>query len=237
MTEPFFPYCTRCKAGKHPGVPAIEVENLTVGYSNNPQVLNDISFSIPNGVRVALLGHNGAGKSTLLQSLVGLIPIASGDVKICGHPASSGKHLVTYLPQRSVIDWSFPITVFDLALTGSYIYLGWFKRPQKSHKISAINALELLNLLDRKDRLIGELSIGEQQRVLLARALVHSAEVFLLDEPLNAVDQETQAIMQKVFNQMKLEGKTLLMATHDHAHLKEHFDHTLTLKSGKIQFL
>lgn len=229
-----FPYSYLCTETQHEGVPAIEVHNLSVDYTHKMNVLKNIAFSIKGGSRVALIGANGAGKSTLLKAIVGLIPIRLGSIYIYGHKAPSAKHLVTYLPQRCEIDWQFPITVFKLALTGAYIYLGWFKRPSKENVVAANLALNLLGLNKLADRRIGELSIGEQQRLLLARAIVHNPQLFILDEPLNAVDNETQNILQAVFDRLKDEGKTLLIATHGKDHLSEHFDDVLMLKEGEL---
>lgn len=234
MKKSLFPYTYLCSEAQHEGVPAIEVQNLTVDYPHKTNVLKNITFSIKGGRRVALIGANGAGKSTLLKAIVGLIPTRVGSIYIYGHKAPSAKHLVTYLPQRSEIDWQFPITAFKLALTGAYIYLGWFKRPTKENVIAANLALDLLGLNKLGCRRIGELSIGEQQRLLLARAIVHNPQLFILDEPLNAVDNETQNILQAVFDRLKDEGKTLLIATHGKDHLKEHFDDVLILKEGEL---
>jgi len=234
MKKCLFPYSYLCTDAQHEGVPAIEVNNLSVNYPHKANVLKNIAFSIKGGSRVALIGANGAGKSTLLKAIVGLIPIRSGSIYIYGHKAPSAKHLVMYLPQRSEIDWQFPITVFKLALTGAYIYLGWFKKPSKENEVAADLALNLLGLSKLADRRIGELSIGEQQRLLLARAMVHNPQLFILDEPFNAVDNETQNILQAVFDRLKGEGKTLLIATHGKEHLSEHFDDVLMLKEGEL---
>lgn len=234
MKQCFFPYTHLCTESQHAGVPAVEVHDLSVDYPHKTGILKNISFSIKGGLRVALMGANGAGKSTLLKALVGLTPIRSGSIYIYGHKTPSAKHLVTYLPQRSEIDWQFPITVFKLALTGAYIYLGWFKKPSKENIEDTHLALKLLGLDALADRKIGELSIGEQQRLLLARAIVHNPQLFILDEPLNAVDNETQKILQAAFDRLKKEGKTLLIATHDTEHLNERFDAVLRLKEGEL---
>ena len=229
----FFPYCTKCQVKKHPGVPAIDVERVCASYPSKKDVLVDVSFKVEQATRVALLGPNGAGKSSLLKLLAGLMPITEGSIKVLRHAAAAGKHEVTYLPQRSEIDWDFPITVYKLVLTGSYIKLGWFKMPGKRQKESVSRALQLLELEHLADRQINQLSLGEQQRSLIARSLVHDGEIMLLDEPLSGVDIRTQNIVRGVFDQLKKRGKTLLMSTHDSDNLEDDFDTALSLNSGK----
>lgn len=209
------PYCLRCSKKPIAGTPAIDVKNVSVSYPGGiKNALDHINFTIKIGTRVALLGPNGAGKSTLLKVLSGLLPTSSGIIKIFGHPVGTCFHEVTYLPQRSDIDWNFPISLEKLVLTGCYIHLGWFLGPHKEHFERTKEALKLLGLDQLAHRQIGHLSVGQQQRALLARALVHNAELYLLDEPLNAVDIETQYIIRETFDQLKQAGKTLLLATH-----------------------
>ena len=229
------PYCLKCSKLPLPGTPAILATNISVGYPGGiKNALDHASFSIPQESRVALLGPNGAGKSTLLKTLVGILPLSSGDIQIFGHDINTCLHQVTYLPQRSEIDWSFPISLINLVLTGCYIHLGWFKRPKKEHRQKAIEAMELLGLQDLAHRQIGHLSVGQQQRALLARSLLHNAQLILLDEPFNAVDVETQQIMRSTFDKLKNEGKTLLIATHDREHIEEDYDDALFIQNGKL---
>lgn len=230
-----FPYCLKCSSPLLEGTPAVSAHNISVSYPGGiKNALNHISFTIPSGSQVALLGPNGSGKSTLLKTLVGILPLSSGSIKIFGHPIGTCLHEVTYLPQRSEIDWLFPISLHNLVLTGSYIHLGWFKHPKQEHHQRAIEAMKLLGLESLANRQIGHLSVGQQQRALLARALVHNAALLLLDEPFNAVDTETQMIMRSTFKKLKLEGKTLLIATHDKDHLEQDYDDALFIQNGQL---
>lgn len=238
MNEGFqtaLPYCLRCSKKPLVGTPAVWVNDLCVSYPGGVRnVLNHISFKVEIGSRVAILGANGAGKSTLLKVLAGLMAPSSGTVSVFGHPVGTCFHEVTYLPQRSEIDWSFPITLQKLILTGCYIHLGWFFRPKKLHYERTMEAMKLLGLEHLADRQIGQLSVGQQQRALLARALVHGAELYLLDEPFNAVDIETQSIMRDTFDRLKQAGKTLLVATHDREHIEEDYDAVIFIRDGKL---
>lgn len=229
------PYCLRCSKKPLPGTPAISVKDLSLSYPGGVRnALNHVGFTIEIGSRVAILGANGAGKSTLLKILAGLIPPSGGSVRIFGHPVGTCFHEVTYLPQRSEIDWDFPISLERLVLTGCYIHLGWFLRPRKADYQKTKEAMRLLGLEHLANRQIGQLSVGQQQRALLARALVHDAELYLLDEPLNAVDLETQSIIRETFDRLKQAGKTLVVATHDREHIETDYDEAIFIQDGKV---
>lgn len=235
MSESVLSYCPKCHPEFNANISAVNVKNIYVHYPGELNFqLENISFTIKIGTSVALLGPNGAGKSTLIKTLVGLIPISSGTIKLFEHALGDCHHQVAYVPQRSEIDWEFPISVHKLALSGSYIHLGWLKKPSEKFHQKTLQALELLGLLDVKNKLIGNLSVGQQQRALLARSLVHNAELFLLDEPFNAVDQETQKIMKQTFDTLRKEKKTVVIATHQRDHIEEEFDDAIFLSKGKM---
>lgn len=235
IEETPLPYCLRCSKKPLTGTPAVVAKNISLSYPGGVlNALDHISFSVDTGHRVAILGPNGAGKSTLLKILAGLITPSGGNVRIFGHPVGTCFHEVTYLPQRSEIDWEFPISLQRLVLTGCYIHLGWFLRPKKEHYQKTTEAMKLLGLEHLAERQIGQLSVGQQQRALLARALVHGAELYLLDEPLNAVDLETQSIIRETFDRLKQAGKTLLVATHDREHIETDYDDALFIQDGKL---
>lgn len=229
------PYCLRCSKKPIEGTPAIEINNVSANYSGGiKNAIDHISFIIKTRARVALLGPNGSGKSTLLKVLAGLLSPSTGTIKIFGRPVGECFHEVTYLPQRSEIDWSFPISLEKFVGTGTYIHLGWFLRPKKEHRERARVALQLLGLEDLACRQIGQLSVGQQQRALLARALVQNADLYLLDEPFNAVDIETQMIIRDTFDKLKGAGKTLLIATHEKEHIATDYDDALFIDKGKL---
>jgi manganese/zinc/iron transport system ATP- binding protein len=182
---------------------------------------------------VALVGPNGAGKSTLLKTAAGLVPLRAGTVQRFGQPLGACHHRVAYLPQRSAADWRFPLSVRRLVMSGRYVHLGWLRRPgPQDHAIVQV-ALARLGLTALAERQVGQLSGGQQQRVLLARALAQEADLLLLDEPLNAVDAETRAVVEAVLADLRLRGKSVVVATHDLGRLEAAFDGALYLCEGR----
>lgn len=215
--------------------PALDVRELSVGYPTSEQTraLDTVNLRVAAGARMALVGPNGAGKSTLLKAIAGLLKIQSGDIHIYGNPVGAAPHRVAYLPQRGEIDWRFPISLRKLVLTGRYVHLGWFRRPGANDIKIADKMIERLGLSSLADRQIGQLSGGQQQRALLARALTQDADLLLLDEPLNAVDSQTRAVIADVLNQLRHEGKTVIAATHDLGRLETDYDDAMYLAEGR----
>jgi len=229
-----FPYCQHRHSSPDPKAPALEIQGLGVSYSSEEKsVLHDVDINISAGWVVALVGPNGAGKSTLFKAICGLLPITKGNIRVFGHPLGACHHRVVYLPQRSEIDWQFPISVLDLVVMGRYVYLGWFKRPQKRDFEIARHALKEMNVLELADRQISKLSGGQQQRVLIARALAQNADLLLLDEPLNAVDTITRQTVGEVLHKIKSQGKTVIVATHYYDQEEGRYDKAIYLKDGK----
>ncbi|PON12148.1 ABC transporter ATP-binding protein [Candidatus Entotheonella serta] len=216
------------------GVWALEIEGLCVQYPRTTRLaLDQVTCRIPIGARIALIGSNGAGKSTFIKAIAGLLPASSGTIRVYGQLAGACYHRIAYLPQRSQIDWAFPISVQRLVTTGRYVHLGWLRRPRARDAQLVTETLEQLGLKALAMHQIGQLSGGQQQRVLLARALVQEADLLLLDEPLAAVDVETQEVITNVFRQLGCQGKTLIIATHDHEQIDTEFDGVLHLRDGR----
>lgn len=235
MSEPWFPYSRRRHANPTPDAPALLTEHLSVCYPGSDRLaLREVTLRVERGSRVALVGPNGAGKSTLLKAVAGLLPITGGDIRIYGNAIGACHHRVAYLPQRSDIDWTFPIMVSRFVLTGRYVHLGWFRRPGERDGAIVTAVLDRLGLRPLADRQISRLSGGQQQRALLARALAQGADLLLLDEPLNAVDSETKDVIYQLLAELKAEGKTLVVATHDLDRLVDAFDVTIHLQDGVL---
>ncbi len=207
---------------------AIEIEDLTVAYHHNP-VLWDIDLTIPTGVIAAIVGPNGAGKSTLLKAMLNLIPISSGTVTFFGQRLAQARRAVSYVPQRSEVDWDFPTTVLDVVMMGSYGALGWIKKPGKAERERALAALEQVGMSEFAHRQISELSGGQQQRTFIARALVQDASILLMDEPFAGVDAATEAAILATLRQLQQAGKTLVIVHHDLLTVKSYFDHIILL--------
>jgi manganese/zinc/iron transport system ATP- binding protein len=194
--------------------------------------VNKVTLSVPQGSRVALVGANGAGKSTLIKAVAGLLPLAAGSIRVHGSPPGGCCHRVAYLAQRGDLDWRFPMTVRRLVLTGRYVHLGWFRRPEREDHAIVDRVLDLLQIDDLADRRIDELSGGQQQRTLLARAMAQEADMLLLDEPMNAVDAQTRQIVRDVLRTLSKAGKTIVAATHDTHEIQVEFDEVIHLSCG-----
>ncbi|NEO32256.1 MAG: metal ABC transporter ATP-binding protein [Symploca sp. SIO3C6] len=211
----------------------LEVHNLAVSYRNT-WAISDITFSLKPGQSVALLGPNGAGKSTMVKAMLGLIPIASGTVKFCSDPLLKQLQRVAYVPQRTQIDWDYPITVWNVAMTSRTKYTGWFRQPSRQSLEIVRAALERVGMLEYCHCQIGELSGGQQQRVFLARALAQQAELLFFDEPFVGVDKKTEEIIFEIFAELKLHNKTLLVVSHDLGTSLEKYDQLLLLNKQLI---
>ena len=213
----------------------ISVRNLSVAYHRKP-VLRDVSFDAPEGKLIGIVGPNGAGKSTLIKSILGLLPLSSGQVRIYGKRYEEQRSIVGYVPQRESVDWDFPTNALDVVLMGRYGRLGWFKRPGKADREFALACLEKVGMIDYAQRQISQLSGGQQQRVFLARALAQDAKIYLMDEPFVGVDAATEKAIIQVLNELKRRGKTVLVVHHDLQTVREYFDWLLMLNIRPIAF-
>ncbi len=214
--------------------PAVNAVKLRGHYPRqSAPALVDLTITVPVGARIALVGANGAGKSTLLKLIAGLLPLTQGTLTLFGHPLAQARQRVAYLAQRSETDWRFPMTVARLVGTGRYVHRGWFRRLQPADHVLVTKVMAQLQIDHLAQRQIGQLSGGQQQRALLARALAQEADLLLLDEPLNAVDAETRAIIASVLDDLKAQQKTVIIATHDLGRLESDFDGALYLSEGR----
>ncbi|MBN1516755.1 metal ABC transporter ATP-binding protein [Candidatus Sumerlaeota bacterium] len=216
----------------HPTAPnpdlALDVADLTVAYHERP-VLWDVDVQLPSGKMLAIVGPNGAGKSTFIKAVLGLLTPAAGRVLILGKPYPEQRHLVSYVPQRGSVDWDFPTTSLDVVIMGRYGRLGWFKRPGAEDRNRAIECLEKVGMADFARRQISQLSGGQQQRVFLARSLIQDAEVYFMDEPFAGVDAATERAIIQLMQELRAQGKTVIVVHHDLETLKEYFDWALLL--------
>ena len=214
---------------------SIDVQDLTVSYDGN-EVLQHISFSIKSGQLIGIIGPNGAGKSTLIKGMLDLIHRDRGDVRIDGKKITKMSKQIAYVPQRSNIDWDFPILVRDTVLLGTYPRLGLFKRPTKTDKKWADECLDKVNMLDYRDRQIGELSGGQQQRVFLARALAQQANYFFLDEPFVGIDVTSENTIIAILKALRDEGKTVFVVHHDLTKVEQYFDQLLLINKKLMKY-
>jgi manganese/iron transport system ATP-binding protein len=229
-TSPILCYGKKCDHPAKPETPALDIQNLKFTYPGPTNiVLDGVSVEIKPGEKVALVGPNGAGKSTLMKLILGLEQIQNGSIDIYGHKAHTCRHRVAMVPQKSSIDWSFPVTVRQVVTMGRFVHLGWFRNPRKDDKKIVELAMKTMEISNIADKQVGELSGGQQQRVMLARTLAHDADLLLLDEPLNHVDIATQELMFHTIEKICNQGKSVLISTHDMGILTVHFSRVLFL--------
>jgi manganese/zinc/iron transport system ATP- binding protein len=215
------------------GQESIEIENLTVTYGK-VAVLWNISLGIPRGKLVGIIGPNGAGKSTLLKAMLEMIDVVSGKMIFFNQSFKKFRNKIAYVPQRSSVDWDFPITAFELVLMGRYGKLGYLKWPKAADKEAAKKALELVGMSSFADRQISQLSGGQQQRLFIARALLQEAELYLMDEPFAGVDMATEKAIVILMDKLREQGKTLLVVHHDLSTVKKYFNWAVLLNTCLI---
>lgn len=206
----------------------VEADGLTVRYGD-VAALEDVSFSVPPGTRVAVLGPNGSGKSTLFAAAVGLLSPAAGRITV-------GAGRVAYLPQQLHVDPSFPITVADAVMMGRWGALGRLRRPGRADHELVAKAMDALGVADLAGRRLSELSGGQRQRALVAQAMAQEADLLLLDEPYTGVDRPTAEVIRGLVDRWADEGRTVLVATHDLERSARDFDLSLALNRRVVAF-
>ncbi len=215
--------------------PPLEIHDLTVAYYKKP-VLYGIDLEVPPGRLVGIVGPNGAGKSTLIKAIMGVVPAASGWIKIFGQPFKESLTRVGYVPQRESVDWDFPVNVMDVVLMGRYGHLGLIRRPTRRDREIARECLEKVHMLPYADRQIANLSGGQQQRVFLARALAQESDLYLMDEPFAGVDAATESAIVELLQELKARGKTILVVHHDLPTARSYFDMLLLINMRVVAF-
>ena len=189
---------------------ALDVDRLTVSYFDT-HALDGVSVRLPVASLIGIIGPNGAGISTFLKAVLGLIPARIEQLRVLDQSLEAVRSRVAYVPQRSAIDWDFPVRVQDVVLMGCYPKLGLFKRPSKAQKAFAMECLERVGMSGHAERQIGELSGGQQQRVFLARALAQEAELLLLDEPFVGIDVASEQMIIELLRTLRAEGRTIVV--------------------------
>ena len=203
---------------------AIDIQNLTLAYKGHPAVHHVTGRFLP-GSLTAVVGPNGAGKSTLLGALSGQLKAVEGSV----HFGRIEQGALAYLPQQSAIDREFPVRVLDVVLLGAWRTLKSFSRVTPEMRRRATEVLSAVGLVGFERRLIGELSVGQMQRVLFARLLMQDASIILLDEPFNALDTRTADDLLQVVLNWHRQGRTIVAVLHDLHMVRAHFPQTLLL--------
>jgi ABC-type Mn2+/Zn2+ transport system ATPase subunit len=205
----------------------IEVAGLEAGYAPGDPAITGIEFSVAGGELVAILGPNGGGKTTLFRALLGELPTAVGTIRRGG--------ALAYVPQTERARLDYPVSALDVALMGTYAAVPWHRRIGGVQRRAAEDALDRVGLAAQAGTSFGELSGGQRQRALIARALAQDAPVLLLDEPLSGVDRPSAARVLGVLDELRREGRAILIATHDITQARQ-FDRVLCINGAQIAF-
>ncbi len=214
--------------------PILDVHNVHVRY-NGRAALEKVTFHLHVGERVAVVGPNGAGKSTLFKVVAGVLQPNSGEVTISGSQPSVHS-CIAYIPQRSQVDWNFPVSVADVVMMGRSAKLGPLNWPKKQDWDFVQHALKTVEIVNLSRRQISQLSGGQQQRMFIARALAQEAELMLMDEPLSGLDTPSQEGLLDLLDKLREDRVTVMVATHDLEQAGRHFDRIMLLNHRIIVF-
>lgn len=208
---------------------AIQVKSLSFSYSPGLEpTLHDIDFELGTGVFLALIGPNGGGKTTFLKILLGELEPTAGSVKVFGRaPRELGslRAKIGYVPQKAHFDLSFPASALDVVLMGAYFETGLVRRVSRAKKRRAEELMERFGIAELAKEQIGKLSYGQQQRAFIARALMPSPELLILDEPTIGIDTDGQTLFyDKVAMLNRDLGITIIMVSHDVQKIASHIN-------------
>lgn len=206
----------------------ILIENISFGYADG-MILEDVNIDIKKGDFAGIIGSNGTGKSTLIKLIMGILPYSTGRISV-------NHENIGYVPQVGLaVKSDFPATVEEVVMLNMYREIGLFKRPNKEHYKKCEKALEIVNMLDKKDRQIGKLSGGQQQRVMIAKALVSSPDILILDEPTAAIDTNNEKALYELLMKLNRDKNlTIVMVTHSIESIEEAMNKIYVIRDRKV---
>ncbi|GGM09903.1 metal ABC transporter ATP-binding protein [Deinococcus aerophilus] len=201
----------------HDRMNALEVHNVSVAYGGGRLALRQATLEVQGGSVCGLVGMNGAGKSTLFKTVMGFLPPLRGTVQVFGQPVNRAQKagLIAYVPQSEDVDWNFPVSVREVVMMGRQGKMGWLRRPSAADHGLVEESLERVGMGAFAERQIGELSGGQRKRAFLARALAQEGRLLLLDEPFGGVDVGTSEAIIALMGELRREGRSMLVSTHD----------------------
>jgi ABC-type Mn2+/Zn2+ transport system ATPase subunit len=201
---------------------AASLRDVSAGYGEQ-RALDDVDLEVPTGSLLAVFGPNGGGKTTLLKLIAGLLRPWTGAIEVLGAAPGVNARRIAYVPQAELVDWAFPVSVWNVAMMGRYPRLGPLRQPGSRDHDAVAAALERVGMLAHARSQIGGLSGGQRRRAFLARAVAAEAELYLLDEPVTGVDAPTQEDLMALLADEAAAGKTIIATTHDLAAASRHF--------------
>ena len=209
----------------------ITVDNISVTYNNARLALYNATCTVQPHTITGLVGPNGSGKSTLFKSIMGFLQPRQGKIRVgdLSVQAAQKQQLMAYVPQSDEVAWNFPVSVFDVVMMGRYGYMNLLRIPSAKDKRLVMESLERVGMTEFRHRQIGELSGGQKKRAFLARALAQEGKVILLDEPFTGVDVKTEKQIIDLLIQLREQGHTILVSTHDLASISTFCDRTILL--------
>lgn len=210
---------------------SLDVRDVTVAYPNGNVALHEATFRLAAGTICALVGVNGSGKSTLFKAVMGFVKPVRGTVSLGGLSLREAqrRNIVAYVPQAEEVDWTFPVSVWDVVMMGRYGYMNFLRIPRAEDRRVAEESLARVGMGEFRDRQIGELSGGQKKRVFLARALAQRARVILLDEPFTGVDVKTEEAIVGLLRELRAAGHLMLVSTHNLGSVPEFCDHVVLI--------
>ena len=191
----------------------IETHDLNFSYNGHP-VIHDVNLKIQSGDFMAMIGPNGGGKTTLLKLMLGLLKADSGSIRIFGKPPKEVSYRIGYVPQDIHTNQNFPISASDVVLMGKLKPSRGWTRHAKEDRMDALQALERVGIRKYSNRRIGELSVGQKQRVFIARALVTDPDILFLDEPTASIDTKGQNEFYAILKELNPKI-TIIVVSHD----------------------
>ena len=213
--------------------PIVEIRGVTCGYDGTP-ALQDVSLTVNRGGFVGLLGPSGSGKTTLLRAILHAVDIYEGEVRVEGRSVAEHKPRIGYVPQLETIDWDFPVTVEQVVMMGRTSESKLFPWYRRRDREIAADIMERLSIDHLAGRHIRELSGGQQQRAFLARALVSSPRLLLLDEPTRGVDIKTRDEVMHLLHELNHQDVTIIMTTHEINAVAAHLPWVVCLNGGIV---
>lgn len=213
----------------------LELTDLSVHFGQR-SAIEEISARIQPAEIVSLVGPNGAGKSTILRVIAGILPPSHGVARLRGTRIGAPDSSVVYVPQRAGVDWTFPVSVLDVAMMGRFRNRPRWRPQSAADRKAALHALDQVGIAHLASVQIGTLSGGQQQRVFLARAILQGGDLMLLDEPFGGVDAPTQELLLSLFRHFRAQGKTILFATHDMTQAAQISDRIMLVNRRMVAF-